>query len=105
MLKTLLSIKLNDTFLQSHHICESRTMSLPFMHPRSVNRSDGPFSLSALSLPAMLRRLSAMRAAYRQRVALAALDAKALHDIGITRDMAEAEASRPVWDVPPSWRL
>ena len=27
-----------------------------------------------------------------------------LEDIGVTRDAAEREASRPIWDVPANWR-
>lgn len=40
----------------------------------------------------------------RQRSRLADLDDRILRDIGITRAEAEAEANRPVWDVPPGWR-
>ncbi|WP_165474480.1 MULTISPECIES: DUF1127 domain-containing protein [Yoonia] len=39
----------------------------------------------------------------RQRRALAALDAHILCDIGITADDAQAEAGKPVWDVPRHW--
>ena len=39
----------------------------------------------------------------RQRRALAALDDRALADIGLTRDAAESEARRPFWDAPESW--
>jgi uncharacterized protein YjiS (DUF1127 family) len=41
----------------------------------------------------------------RQRDHLASLDTALLDDAGITRDAATAEAARPIWDVPPSWRL
>jgi uncharacterized protein YjiS (DUF1127 family) len=41
---------------------------------------------------------------YRQRRTLAALDDRALDDIGLNRDAAQAEAKRPVWDVPSHWR-
>lgn len=40
----------------------------------------------------------------RQRRALARLDARALDDIGVSRSQAEAEARRPPWDAPDSWR-
>ena len=43
-------------------------------------------------------------ALYRQRRALARLDADALADIGVSADAAKAEAARPVWDVPTGWR-
>ncbi|WP_170753211.1 DUF1127 domain-containing protein [Ruegeria lacuscaerulensis] len=41
---------------------------------------------------------------YRQRGTLARLDARALEDIGITREQAEAEASRKIWDAPEFWQ-
>lgn len=40
----------------------------------------------------------------RQRRRLAALDDRMLDDIGLTRDAAETEARRTLWDVPPHWR-
>lgn len=39
----------------------------------------------------------------RQRRALARLDPAHLADIGLTREEALAEASRPVWDAPEYW--
>ncbi|MEM6587191.1 MAG: DUF1127 domain-containing protein [Pseudomonadota bacterium] len=41
---------------------------------------------------------------YRQRRALARLDAHALQDLGLTRGEAENEAHRSFWDVPAHWR-
>lgn len=52
-----------------------------------------------------LRLLAALAANRRSRQALARLDAHLLRDVGLTPDRARAEAARPVWDVPPSWRL
>ncbi|MDV4146054.1 MULTISPECIES: DUF1127 domain-containing protein [Shimia] len=40
----------------------------------------------------------------RQRRALAKLDSRSLEDMGISRRAADAEARRPVWDVPAAWR-
>ena len=40
----------------------------------------------------------------RQRQTLARLDDRALKDIGITREQAEAEASRSIWDAPEFWQ-
>lgn len=40
----------------------------------------------------------------RTRKQMAQLDDHILRDIGLTRDEAEAEAARPVWDVPPHWK-
>ncbi|MEE4348525.1 MAG: DUF1127 domain-containing protein [Paracoccaceae bacterium] len=70
------------------------------MSTRSLTR----FAPQALSLSALLRHLSAMRAARHQRIALARLDVAALKDIGITPEQAEAELRRAAWDVTPSWR-
>jgi len=47
-----------------------------------------------------LRVVALMRAAHRQRRALARLEAAALADIGITPAEARTEAARPVWDLP-----
>lgn len=41
---------------------------------------------------------------WRSRRALAALDAAALNDIGLSYKDAQTEAKRPLWDVPQSWR-
>lgn len=43
-------------------------------------------------------------ALHRQRAALRRLDDAALADIGLDRQTAEREASRPFWDVPETWR-
>lgn len=43
-------------------------------------------------------------AAHRQRNALRGLDDSRLADIGVTARAAAAEANRPFWDVPNSWR-
>ena len=48
--------------------------------------------------------LGGLIALWRQRRALARLDDRALADIGVTRAEALAEAARPVWDVPATWR-
>lgn len=65
-----------------------------------------PFSLrvGTRSLPAVRKfNLWFMDALYRQRRTLNDLDAHMLDDIGITKAEAEAEANRPVWDVPAFW--
>lgn len=43
-------------------------------------------------------------AAHRQRQALRGLDDARLADLGLTARQADAEANRPFWDVPRSWR-
>ncbi|RYG93070.1 DUF1127 domain-containing protein [Loktanella sp. IMCC34160] len=52
----------------------------------------------------LVARLSQMIALWRQRSALRDLDDARLCDMGITRAEAEAEARRPVWDVPTHWQ-
>jgi uncharacterized protein YjiS (DUF1127 family) len=54
-------------------------------------RDAGPSRASLLSL-------------WRSRRALAQLDARALEDIGVTAKEAHDEATRPVWDVPATWK-
>ena len=49
-------------------------------------------------------RLVKAHDAWLQRRALARLDDAALADIGKTRAQAQAEAHRPLWDVPQHWR-
>lgn len=44
-----------------------------------------------------------MLAVRRTRKQLALVDDHILEDIGISRDSADQEASRPVWDVPVHW--
>ena len=51
-----------------------------------------------------LRRLLALFAARRERRRLADMSDHLLKDIGLTREQAEAEASRHLWDVPANWR-
>lgn len=52
----------------------------------------------------LLGRLNASFALYRSRIRLADLDDHRLNDIGLTKKEAYAEASRPVWDVPATWK-
>ena len=40
----------------------------------------------------------------RQRRDLPSLEDHLLDDIGLTQSQADAEAKRPVWDVPAHWR-
>jgi uncharacterized protein YjiS (DUF1127 family) len=51
----------------------------------------------------LLSRLRLALVARAQRRALARFDARMLRDIGVSRAQAEAEANRPLWDVPASW--
>lgn len=43
-------------------------------------------------------------AARKQRNILKTLEEDALYDIGLSRAEAQAEADKPIWDVPASWR-
>ena len=58
-------------------------------------------ALRPLSLARKLRAVLVLR---RQRRTLARLDETVLRDIGISRKAAQAEARRPFWDVPDTWR-
>jgi len=52
----------------------------------------------------ILGRLNATMALYRSRARLEELEDDQLTDIGLTKKEASAEASRPVWDVPATWK-
>ena len=52
----------------------------------------------------LLSRLGQQVTHVRQRRRLRDLSDHILDDIGISREAAEREASRPVWDVPRTWR-
>jgi uncharacterized protein YjiS (DUF1127 family) len=54
--------------------------------------------------PSVLRRLRKALALHHSRRGLGRLDDHLLADIGLTREEAERETSRPVWDVPLHWR-
>lgn len=69
------------------------------MHPETLIR---PASRSPR--PSLLARLRHALAVSRSRHALTRLDDHLLRDIGLTRDVAEAEARRKDWDAPPHWR-
>ncbi|RYH11832.1 DUF1127 domain-containing protein [Tropicimonas sp. IMCC6043] len=53
--------------------------------------------------PGLLHRIMEVLAVRKQRRDLAQLDDRALRDIGVSRDEADLEASRPAWDVPHHW--
>jgi uncharacterized protein YjiS (DUF1127 family) len=58
--------------------------------------------------PSLLTRalqfLALASATRRYRQALGRLDPHLLRDIGLTCEQAQAEATRPLWDVPSHWR-
>ncbi|MCC1495116.1 DUF1127 domain-containing protein [Cognatishimia sp. F0-27] len=53
----------------------------------------------------LARRVAQWRALARQRRALKRMDADQLHDLGLSRDAADAEAARPFWDAPAHWTI
>jgi hypothetical protein len=65
--------------------------------------TNAPFHASAPAGTSLFKRLGLGFAAARQRRHLAELDDAMLRDIGLSREAAEEEARRSVWDVPPSW--
>ncbi|MEM6309689.1 MAG: DUF1127 domain-containing protein [Pseudomonadota bacterium] len=54
--------------------------------------------------PSLLEALKFALAVGRSRRALSKLTDDQLADIGVSRKIAEAEASRPAWDAPDNWR-
>ncbi len=54
---------------------------------------------------AFLKTLRHHLAVWQQRRALRQLDDTRLQDLGLTRAEAEAEAKRPFWDAPETWRI
>jgi uncharacterized protein YjiS (DUF1127 family) len=59
--------------------------------------------LAAPLRPSPLAYLKRLRAMRRSRQDLANLPDYLIRDIGLTRDAAMEEASRPFWDVPDHW--
>lgn len=54
------------------------------------------------STPRLLTLVHAAMATHRQRQFLARLDDRMLADIGLSREAATTELSRPLWDFPAS---
>lgn len=59
---------------------------------------------AAGKLQSVATRIMAALDAHNSRVALRKLDPSALADIGLTQAQAHDEASRPIWDLPKSWK-
>ena len=55
-------------------------------------------------MPRLLQWLAQTLALRRQRAHLVVLDDRLLRDIGLTRDDARREASRPFWGAPTLWQ-
>jgi len=51
----------------------------------------------------VLKWVGAAFTAQRSRIDLRNLDEHMLDDIGVTRDQANIEADRPIWNVPAHW--
>ena len=54
--------------------------------------------------PGLVAGLLHLFAVRRSRHTLAALDDKALKDIGLSRSDVAQEVNRPFWDAPQSWK-
>ncbi|WJY21621.1 DUF1127 domain-containing protein [Fontisubflavum oceani] len=52
----------------------------------------------------LFQLISTAFAVWRQRRALAALDANARRDLGLSNEEISIETARPIWDVPQTWR-
>ncbi|NPD13674.1 hypothetical protein HOY34_00475 [Xinfangfangia sp. D13-10-4-6] len=57
-----------------------------------------------LSLRRLAAKFSMLIALQRSRKKLRRLSDDSLHDIGLSREIAEAEAARQIWDPPAHWR-
>jgi len=55
------------------------------------------------SLKSMTRTVLGAFFARKSRRALAELDDNLLRDIGLTREDAQSEAAKPIWNVPCHW--
>lgn len=62
-----------------------------------------PVASSRNIKPGLAARTFAALAVLRSRRQLAALDQHQLDDLGISAKAAQAEANRPIWDVPAHW--
>jgi hypothetical protein len=65
----------------------------------------GTFRMPVRRLGLHVEHLLAAAAALRNRRRLGELSDHLLKDVGLTHEEAVAEASRPIWNVPPHWRL
>ena len=72
----------------------AHSTNISLSYPRHALRKVGVFGV-------LLRA----HAIWRERQQLASLDAHLLNDIGVTKEQADAEAERPVWDAPARWFL
>lgn len=75
------------------------------MPPRPAAARPEAGSLRPAAAPArgLLRRIRLWIRVAGERRALAELDARALRDIGLSREDARREIARPFWDLP-DWR-
>lgn len=63
----------------------------------AASRLHGPIGI--------MKYLSRLIAVRNHRRLLKDMPDEVLNDIGVTRDQARAEAARPIWDVPASWKM
>ena len=61
------------------------------------------FATSRRASRSVLAKILDLDATYRQRRALAKMEAHRLADIGVTRSEALSEASSPIWNAPSHW--
>jgi len=52
-----------------------------------------------------MTRLARAHDTWRQRRALERLDARALDDVGLTREDVRRETRRSLWDAPQGWKM
>ena len=61
-------------------------------------------TLRRLGATGLIERICTARRLRRELIAFGNLDARLLSDVGLTRQDAEVELRRPVWDVAAHWR-
>jgi len=69
-----------------------------------ISHHSAPITFPAVRHGSLLRLLSQAFAAWRERRQLARLDATMRADIGLSLRQTMQESTRPIWDVPQSWR-
>lgn len=68
-----------------------------------TNTLSARFPLAGLAPLAVLGMVTTALSITRERQTLSDLDDHLLRDIGVTRDDADVETKRPVWDAPNRW--
>ena len=68
-----------------------------------TTRTSSLATAPSLRISGLIGRVFTMLAFHRERQSLARLDDAMLRDIGVSREEAQREAARPIWDAPGRW--